>query len=79
MRLQRTRLKLLRAKNLWNQGQAAKAAGIGITTYRFAENGKNVQLLKAQAIADAFKVDLEELVDTDPTADEDSNAVLQAV
>lgn len=62
MKLDQSKLIRLRAKKEWTQVEVAVYAGISQPTYNRAENGKEIQPLKAQKIAKVFNVKLEELV-----------------
>lgn len=61
MKLNRDKLLKLRTKKGWTQIEAAVRAGVSQPTYNRAENGKEIQPLKAQKIANAVRVPLSEL------------------
>lgn len=66
-RLKRRKLMLLRGERRWTQTEAANAAGVSLSTYCSAEAGRELNILKAQAIADVFAVKLEDLEETENT------------
>ena len=61
MKLDRSKLLQLRAKRQWTQKNVAAKAGVSLPTYHNAENGKDIQVVKAGKIAKALRVDLEDL------------------
>lgn len=61
MKLDRKKLTQLRAKRGWRQKDAALKADVSLPTYVSAEQGNDLQAVKAGKIAKAFRVPLEEL------------------
>lgn len=56
-------LKMLRAKDNLNQGQAAKLVGVSKETWGNWERGKTTpKMEKAYQIAEIFKVDLDDII-----------------
>lgn len=61
MKLDSNKLIQLRAKRGWRQIDVAAKASVSLPTYVNAEQGKNIQAVKAAKIAMAFRVELDEL------------------